>query len=197
MSRVFIACFFFFVIFTRPVFTENTVFHWHLETGFSLLIGKDQRFPIEPQAAETVQTGFLFSIGEYLGLNTSFGVFHVHPTNLANGIGYRGYEDMFILLSFQAHTPPLLQNSIPIIRLGIESGAEMHFARYSLTHLYFFFIGVLVEPFISIATPRADRWSFRFSLPVRLLCRLDTKFSVVPGIAVGFTYRPSFSPFLQ
>jgi hypothetical protein len=190
MSRPFIACLFFFVISSLPVFSENEVFHWHTRTGFSLYVTDKSGLDCKVQPAETVQTGFLFAIGDYAAVNTTVGMFFVQSSDAAGGFAFRGFQDLLVRTDLQGRLP--LHGGENSFYLGLSVGPELHYAHYLFTRIQFFYLAVFGEPFFDIVFSEKQQITVRLSTPVRFQFRTDTEFSMSAGLGITFLFRPLY-----
>jgi hypothetical protein len=192
MLRTFISSFFLFVICPLPLFAENSVFHWRTQIDYTLFITKSQSLPAQPQHGESLQTGFLFALGDYFYVDTMMGMYHVHSSSARPGYSYRGSDNLLFRASGGGKLPLSdIRKTGPGIWLGIGLGAEAVLARYLATSIYFFFAVAYGEPFLEFALPPPpSRYHIRISLPSRIQFRRDTALSLGFGVSAAFIYRP-------
>ncbi len=190
MSRTFIACLLFFVISSVTVFSENEIFHWQTRTGFSLYITDKTGLDYKAQPAETLQTGFLFAIGDYIAINTTVGMFFVQSSDAKGGFSYRGFQDLLIRTDLQGRLP--LHRGENSFYLGLSIGPEIHYAHYLFTNIQFFYPALFGEPFFDIVFSEKKQITLRISLPVRFQFRIDTNLSMSAGLGISFLFRPLY-----
>ncbi len=191
MLRTFIACFLFFVISSVPAVSMTPFFNWHFRSGISLYTVKNCYFDTKVQPAETFQTGFLFSIGDHVGIETTLGIMNIHQSDLTQGYQYRGLEALLIRISLQGRTTLSQERRDRSPRLGLEAGMELSYAHYTATKIYLFYPTIYTAPFLDLFFSKNPQWNLRFLIPVRIALRIDMDYVVGTGIGIAFLYRPS------
>lgn len=168
MSRIFIPCFFIFVISSVPLWGENTVFHWRVQADYTLFITKGDSLQTQIQHSESLQNGFLFALGDHFYIDSMIGMYHVHNSALREGYRYRGSDNLIFRLTSGARLKLTdTSSTIHSLWLGIGAGPEAVIGHYLSTSIYFFYPAAYIEPFLDLRiTPPSTRWHLRFSLTI-------------------------------
>jgi len=158
--------------------------------GGELLLSKEERFPLKPQAGGWL--GLQFEVPVLSAGSVSF-LLALHRTlasSLQGGFAYRGFSGLDSRLQLDWRWPLRALGRQLRLDLGGGLGAAARFDKYELTELSFFYPGLVLEPFLELRLARLQRHGLRASLPLTLYFRRDLETSASIGISLLWKIHP-------
>lgn len=109
-------------------------------------------------------------------------------SSLSGGWGYRSYWGWGARLAAGFALPLRSSSADRTVKAGAFVGASGNYDRYTWTHLFFFYSGLFLEPFLEFHFTALKRQSFSLIMPIDYFFRKDLRFSGSVGIGLQWRY---------
>ena len=184
MLKYYIPCLVLFVIYPfSPLFSKANV---QGETGaaFSLAIVQEETFAAKLQPAGGFGYTLRILFLPQLGLSSGMGVQVTGRSNALSGFTYKGYSGFFMSLGLLGKFPLKSPPAYSRVWIGSSAALRGSYVQYELTDLYFFYLSLVVEPFVEIDMIEQSTWKLALGLPLGVDFRQDVDFSLAIGFGI-------------
>lgn len=155
-----------------------------VRSGGALGLTDSPIFPMKAQAGWELGLLADFPLFPPLAGGLALGYHQWFPSDLSAGFLYRGHSGAELALYLSAKALLWRVAGRLDVLAGLEAGASSNFDRYSLTELYFFYPGVLMQPFLEFHFRMLGANTLILILPLELYFRKDLDLSASFGLGV-------------